>query len=81
MDPYSVIGHSMTMFAAEGDPVSASDWQSVITSITTQINVSTVVGVLASVAAAAVGLVFMWWGVRKAVKVLMSAFKKGKLRV
>lgn len=81
MDPYAIIGHSMTMFAAEGDPVSASDWSSVITAITTQVNVTTVVAVLASVAAAAVGLVFMWWGVRKAVKVLMSAFRKGKLRV
>lgn len=81
MDPYSVIGHSMTMFAAAGDPVSATDWEPVMTSITTQINVTTVVAVIASVAGAAVGLVFMWWGVRKAVKVLMSAFKKGKLRV
>lgn len=42
---------------------------------------STIVGVLAVAAAAAVGLVFMWWGGRKGVSMLMAAFKKGKLRL
>lgn len=50
-------------------------------SITGQISVSTVVGVIGVAAAAAVGLVFMWWGGRKAVSMLMSAFKGGKLRL
>lgn len=68
----------MSLFAAE-TAVSASDWQSVINALTSQISVSTVVGVLATVVAAGVGLVFMWWGVRKAINSLMSAFKKGKM--
>lgn len=59
--------------------VTASDWQSVITALTAQISVSTIVAVLATIVAACVGLVFMWWGVRKAIKALMSAFKKGRL--
>lgn len=42
---------------------------------------STVVGVLGVAAAAAVGLVFMWWGGRKAVRMLMGAFTKGKLSI
>lgn len=63
----------------ESSIVSAADWASVISAITTQISVSTVVGVLASVVTAGIGLVFMWWGVRKAVRALMSAFKKGRL--
>lgn len=42
---------------------------------------STVVGVLGVAAAAAVGLVFMWWGGRKAVRMLMAAFTKGKLSI
>ena len=59
--------------------VSAADWASVITAMTNQISVSTVVGVLASVVAAGVGLVFMWWGVRLAIRKLMGSFTKGRL--
>lgn len=58
--------------------VTASDWQSVISALTAQISVSTVVGVLAVVVAASIGLVFMWWGVRKAVRTIMGAFRSGK---
>lgn len=71
----------MPMNLAETVVVSASDWQSVIDALTAQISVSTVVGVLATVAAACVGLAFMWWGVRKGISALMSAFKKGKVSV
>lgn len=59
--------------------VTSADWSSVISALTNQISVSTVVGVLGVVAAACVGLAFMWWGLRKAVGALMSAFKKGKV--
>lgn len=61
--------------------VTSADWASVITALTNQISVSTVVGVLAVIAAACVGLAFMWWGVRKATRALMSAFKKGKVSI
>ena len=47
--------------------VTASDWASVITAMTSQISVTTVVGVLATLVTAGIGLVFLWWGVRKAV--------------
>lgn len=60
--------------------VTASDWADVISAMTGQISVSTVVGVLAVVVGAGIGLVFMWWGVRKASKSLMAAFRSGKLR-
>lgn len=69
----------MPMLLTTTTTVSSSDWASVIEALTGQISVSTVVGVLATVAAACVGLAFMWWGVRKAVRALMSAFKKGKV--
>ena len=49
--------------------------------MTDQISVGTVVGVIAAAIGAGIGLVFMWWGVRKLVRVLMSAFKSGKLKV
>ena len=59
--------------------ISTTDFQSVLTALQNQISVSTVVGVLAIAAGAAVGLAFMWWGVRKLTAVLMKAFKKGRV--
>lgn len=59
--------------------IAVADFQSVLTALTGQISVSSVVGVLAAAAGAAVGLAFMWWGARKLVRVLMAAFKKGKV--
>lgn len=59
--------------------VSAADWASVITAMTSQISVSTVVAALATMIAASVGLVFMWWGVRKAIAKLMDAFRNGRM--
>lgn len=61
--------------------ISASDWSSVLTPLTAQISVSTIVAALATFIAAGIGLVFMWWGVRKLVRTVMSAFRKGKLSV
>lgn len=67
------------------DPVSgvvtASDWASVITAMTSQISVSTVVATLATLVTAGIGLVFMWWGVRKAVGSLMGSFRSGRIRL
>lgn len=59
--------------------VSSTAFQSVLTALQAQISVSSVVEVLAVLAGATVGLAFMWWGVRKVVRSLMSAFKKGKV--
>lgn len=60
--------------------VTSSDWASVLSAMTGQISVATVVGVIASVVTAGIGLVFMWWGVRKLARTLMAAFRGGKLR-
>lgn len=61
--------------------VSASDWATVISAMTSQISVSTVVGVLATLVTAGIGLVFLWWGVRKAVGSLMGSFRSGRIRL
>ena len=61
--------------------VTASDWASVISAMTSQIIVSTVVGVLATLVTAGIGLVFLWWGVRKAVGSLMGSFRSGRIRL
>lgn len=59
--------------------VRARDFASVISNLGDQLKVGPVVSVLVLVAGACVGLVFMWWAVRKLVHALMSAFKKGKI--
>lgn len=61
--------------------VTANDWASVIAAMTGQISVSTVVGVLATLVTAGIGLVFLWWGVRKAVGSLMGSFRSGRIRL
>lgn len=57
-----------------------SDLSAVLTAMTSQISVTTVIGVIAGVVGAAIALVFMWWGVRKLARTLMAAFRSGKLR-
>lgn len=61
--------------------VTASDWASVIAAMTSQISVTTIVGVLATLVTAGIGLVFLWWGVRKAVGSLMGSFRSGRIRL
>lgn len=71
----------MPLADAPSKVVTASDWASVITAMTSQISVSTVVGVLATLVTAGIGLVFLWWGVRKAVGSLMGSFRSGRIRL
>lgn len=66
------------VMALEGE---SAGWNSVLSSLTAEISVGSIVGVLATVATAVVGIVFMWWAVRKASSALMAAFKKGKVRL
>lgn len=69
----------MPVFLMMKDAVAVSDFQSVLTAMEAQVSVSTVVTVLAAGATAAIGLVFMWWGVRKLSQMLFSAFRKGRM--
>lgn len=63
----------------ESTAISSTAFTTVLAAMQQQISVATVVEVLAVAAGAAVGLAFMWWGVRKLARVLMAAFKKGKV--
>ena len=83
MTIFDVVAFKMVtaLASSTATAVAASDWESVITAMTGQVSVATIVGVLATVVAACIGIVFMWWGVRKAVRALMAAFRKGKISV
>lgn len=69
----------MMSLYATATAVGADAWSSVMDALTAQVSVSTIVGVLVTLVTAGIGLVFMWWGVRKALRSLMSAFRKGKM--
>lgn len=84
MFAYGVVPVSLQVIPLEGPTttvVTANDWASVITAMTGQISVSTVVATLATLVTAGIGLVFMWWGVRKAVSSLMGSFRSGRIRL
>lgn len=83
MTLFGVMAFNMLVALETGSAtaVTAADWASVISAMTAQISVATIVGVMATIVAACIGIVFMWWGVRKAVRALMAAFRKGKISV
>lgn len=66
---------------ALAEAISSTSFSGVITAITGQISVSTVAEVLTYAAGLAIALVFFWWGVRKALKVLMAAFRGGRMSI
>lgn len=61
------------------EPVTSGAWADVMEAFVEQISVSSVVATIAVVVAAGIGLVFMWWGVRKAARSLMAAFRSGRI--
>ena len=65
------VGLAVPAFAAEVTPASPTDWSAVISALTA----------LATFVAAGIGIVFTWWGVRKGIRSLMSAFRKGRMSI
>lgn len=63
---------------AEATTVGVSDFQSIISALTSQISVSTIVAVIAAVVGITVGIAFMWWGARYASRKIMASIKSGK---
>ena len=78
---YTALVVLFTPGMAFADPISSSSFSGVITAITSQISITTVAEVLTYAAGIAIALVFFWWGVRKALRVLMAAFRKGRMSV
>ena len=70
---------SVGILTSTSSAIGWSDLASVLSAITDQISVTTVISVVAGAIGASIGLVFMWWGVRKLIRVIMGAFRKGKL--
>lgn len=78
MNALAIVPTQALLLLNDSTAVGVSDFQGVLTAMEGQVSVSTVVGVLTAGATAAIGLVFMWWGVRKLTQMLFSAFRKGR---
>ena len=61
--------------------VKPTDWATVISGVVGQFSVANIVAVIASVVAAGIGFVFLWWGVRIAFRSIMGAVKNGTLSI
>ena len=79
---FAILAISMVACFADGAGTEAvSAVQSVFTDVTGTINISNIVSILGIVVGACVGLVLMWFGIRKVIKIIMGAFRKGKISV
>lgn len=61
--------------------VDSTQLELILSNISTNISIVKVANMLAIGAGVCVGIVFMWWGVRKITSMLMSAFRKGKMSI
>lgn len=80
MPKFRILGLLLSS-ATGGSVVSSTDWSSVLDALSAQISVSTIIPVIAATITAGIGMVFMWWGVRKLVRSVMCAFRTGRLKV
>lgn len=58
-----------------------SDFEPIVSAITTQVNTDVIIAILAGIAGASILMVVTWWGARKVTGGIMAAFKRGKLRL
>lgn len=70
---------AISAFAADEEAVSAA--KSLMDTATQTMNIGNIVAIIGAGIGAVIGLFLAWWGARKLVRMLMSAFKKGKVTV
>ena len=67
--------------ASNMDSFSVDNLTTIMNTLTSTINVGTIVPMLAAILTVGVVFVFLWWGVRKALASIMGSVKKGRVRV
>lgn len=65
--------------ASAGGVFSTTELSTIISTITGVINVTSIIQMIAAMITACIGIVFMWWAIRKGIRVIMSAVRKGKV--
>lgn len=61
--------------------VSSETIMSILTAITETMSVSQIVAMIAGIIGVGMTFVFLWWGVRKGFRAIMSAVTKGRLKI
>lgn len=67
--------------SATPPPVTTSDIAGVMTPVTNQFSVANIIEFLGYIIGACIGLVFLWWAIRKAWRAIMAAATRGKARM
>lgn len=62
-------------------PVTWDTLEPIWTAVANTLNAANIVNIIAGAAGACVALVFLWWAARKVTRMIMGAFRKGKLSV
>lgn len=73
---------SVSVFASStgGDSVSYdTSIKPILDKILGQLSIANIVAMIGSFIGAGIAFVFLWWAIRKGIKVLMSAIRKGKV--
>lgn len=65
---------------AEGNEA-GTEYQTVVTAVSNTLSSANLTSVLTYAVGIAIGLVFLWWAVRKVTGILKRAFMRGKLRL
>lgn len=65
------------VYALEG---ATPAYETIIGTITDTVSSTNITAVLSYALPLAIAMVFLWWAVRKVAKILMSAFRRGKLK-
>lgn len=61
--------------------MSALDFSPIITALTSAVTPANIIGLVASIVAFGIPFVFMWFGMRKVIKIFRSAVMGGKITV
>lgn len=59
---------------------SAIDWTPILNALSSGLSSSEIIAIIAAGLGVSVGMVILWWGSRKLVKMVMSAFQSGKIK-
>lgn len=58
-----------------------TDFSPITDAISQKLTVAEVSGIIASVIGAGIGFVLLWWGARKLIRSLITAFQNGKIKL
>lgn len=71
----------MPVFLTTTETVTSSTIMDILSAITGAFSVTQIVGMIAGILGVSMTFVFLWWGVKKGGKVIISAVKSGKFKL